>query len=516
MKVDRHVRVRFAPSPTGPLHIGGVRSALYNYLFARKHGGTFILRIEDTDQLRYVPGSEEYIHESLSWLGLVPDEGPQNGGPFGPYRQSERKNLYTLWIDHLIERGHAYLAFDTPEELEQMRSEEQAKGSSSSGYDHSVRLRMKNSLTQPPEVIRQWKEEGRPYVVRLLIQPDQEIVVHDVIRGEVTFRTDILDDKVLMKADGLPTYHLANVVDDRHMEITHVIRGEEWLSSTAHHVLLYRAFGWEDYMPVFAHLPLILKPDGKGKLSKRDSSKSGIPVFPLDWNDDEENIHYSGFREKGFLPHATLNFLAFLGWNPGTEQELFSMKELIKAFELEQVVKSGARFDYEKALWFNQQYIMHAPAGDLLPRVKAVLSKHDVEPLPEDDRLVSFIELMKERVHTLEEFWSEGSYFFQQPKQYDDGVLRKKWNESNRNFLESSLRSLPEPEDASTWQEWIRTGVQQNQLKPGEIFSVLRIAMTGSMTGPDLFALMAWLGKQETIDRFRQLMVHLDQIQRNG
>lgn len=280
MKVDRHVRVRFAPSPTGPLHIGGVRSALYNYLFARKHGGTFILRIEDTDQQRYVPGSEEYIHESLSWLGLVPDEGPNHGGPFGPYRQSERKNLYTLWIDHLIERGHAYLAFDTPEELEQMRAEGLAQGLPSTSYDHSVRMRMKNSLTQTPEVIKQWLDEGRPYVVRLLIQPDQEIVVHDIIRGEVTFRTDILDDKVLMKADGLPTYHLANVVDDRHMEITHVIRGEEWLSSTAHHVLLYRAFGWEDYMPVFAHLPLILKPDGKGKLSKRDSSKAVFPFSP--------------------------------------------------------------------------------------------------------------------------------------------------------------------------------------------------------------------------------------------
>ena len=511
MKVDRHVRVRFAPSPTGPLHIGGVRSALYNYLFARKHGGTFILRIEDTDQQRYVPGSEVYIHESLSWLGLVPDEGPNHGGPFGPYRQSERKNLYTLWIDHLIERGHAYLAFDTPEELEQMRAEGLAQGLPSTSYDHNVRMRMKNSLTQTPEVIKQWLDEGRPYVVRLLIQPDQEIVVHDIIRGEVTFRTDILDDKVLMKADGLPTYHLANVVDDRHMEITHVIRGEEWLSSTAHHVLLYRAFGWEDYMPVFAHLPLILKPDGKGKLSKRDSSKSGIPVFPLDWNDDEENIHYSGFREKGFLPHATLNFLAFLGWNPGTEQELFTMKELTQAFDLEQVVKSGARFDYEKALWFNQQYIMHSDAVDLLKAVKSVLSKHSVEPLLPDDRLLTFIDLMIERVHTLEEFWTEGSYFFHAPGQYDDNGLRKKWNEANRTFLESSLIDLPEPEVASIWQDAIKEGIQKNQLKPGEIFSILRITMTGAMTGPDLFAMMAWLGKSEVLNRFKQLLDHLNE-----
>ncbi|MCB0655142.1 MAG: glutamate--tRNA ligase [Saprospiraceae bacterium] len=509
MKVDRPVRVRFAPSPTGPLHIGGVRSALYNFLFARKHGGTFILRIEDTDQLRYVTGSEPYIHEALNWLGLIPDEGPKAGGAFGPYRQSERQALYTRWIDRLIDSGHAYLAFDTPEELEQMRSEELAKGVAAPSYDHTVRMRMKNSLAQPNDVIESWKAEGRPYVVRLKIEPEQEIVIHDIIRGEVTFRSEILDDKVLMKADGLPTYHLANVVDDYHMQITHVIRGEEWLSSTAHHVLLYRAFDWEDEMPRFAHLPLILKPSGKGKLSKRDSTKSGIPVFPLDWNDEEEGVHYAGFREKGFLPHATLNFLAFLGWNPGTEQEIFSMEELLEAFDLEQVVKSGARFDYDKALWFNQQYIMHSEATDLLPGVKHQVAHQFPDRVPDDEHLLAFIDLMKERVHTIKDFCSEGSYFFQAPGQYEENTLRKKWNAENRSFFSNVLNLVSDGMGAAEWSATIKDAMQAQNRKPGEIFSVLRIAMTGSMTGPDLFALMAWLGKREAQHRIENLLNHL-------
>ncbi len=504
-------RVRFAPSPTGALHIGGVRTALYNYLLAKKLNGTFVLRIEDTDQTRYVPGAEEYIRESLEWCGLIPDEGPSYGGNFGPYRQSERKEMYTGYVQQLLDKGWAYYAFDTPEELEAIREAENAKGNHGFKYDASVRLQLKNSLTMSPESTQALIASGHPWTVRLKIPAGEEVVVEDLIRGSVVFQTNELDDKVLLKSDGMPTYHLANIVDDHLMQITHVIRGEEWLSSTGHHVLLYRAFGWEDTMPSFAHLPLILKPDGKGKLSKRDGKRLGIPVFPLSWEAEQEEDSFVGFRETGFDPAAVINFLALLGWNPGTEQEIFSMDDLIAAFSLEKIGKSGARFDFDKAKWFNEQYIK---AKDNTVLATLLLPLAEARAYPTDRAfLEQFCGLMKERVTFYQDFFEEGYYFFERVRDYDLATIQKKWKPERRaamDVLLSDLRQLPD----FTYEgikKAVEAFMESAQLKFGDVLPILRIAVSGTMKGPAIFEMMELLGKEEILTRLSMAYDAFDQ-----
>lgn len=485
------VRVRFAPSPTGPLHIGGVRTALYNYLFARHAGGTFILRVEDTDQTRYVPGAEDYIVEALNWFGLTPDEGPGFGGEYGPYRQSERKDLYAQYAMQMVEQGNAYYAWDTPADLERMREED-----ANAKYDSQTRVKMVNSLTLSEEEVAQRLDEGQPYVIRLKIPENEDIQITDLVRGEVTFNTAQLDDKVILKGDGMPTYHLANIVDDHLMKISHVIRGEEWLSSTAHHVLMYRFMGWE--APQFAHLPLILKPTGKGKLSKRDGAKFGIPVFPLEWDPKNGEDIYGGFREFGFLPDAVLNFLAFLGWNPGTEQEMFSLDELVEAFSIKRIVKSGARFDFDKAKWYNQQYIIQSADEDLASML--------MDKAPEGtnkEYLTSVCGMMKERVEFVDDILSAGSFFFSAPTEYDAKTVRKKYKVENKPHFEAIISLLGGLE---SWQaEDIQSGIKgyigEKELSFGAIMPILRILTSGTMKGPDLFQMMELLGKEEVLNR---------------
>lgn len=488
------VRVRFAPSPTGALHIGGVRTALYNYLFARKHGGTFILRVEDTDQGRFVPGAEEYILESLRWCGLLPDEGLGFGGPHGPYRQSERKEIYRQYADQLVASGKAFLAFDTPEELEARRSQDP-----SFKYDARTRMQLRNSLSLSENEVRDLLDQHTPCVIRLLVPDDQPIHIYDLVREDVVFQSGELDDKVLIKADGMPTYHMANIVDDHLMEITHVIRGEEWLSSTAHHMLLYQAFGWAP--PQFAHLPLILKPSGKGKLSKRDGMALGIPVFPIGWVGKGPEVSFQGFREFGFLPEAALNFLAFLGWNPGTEQEIFSLEELAQTFSLEKIGKSGARFDYDKAKWFNHQYLVHTDDERLASLVRPLIEAQGHNP--EEDFLRAFVGLMKERVSLLTEFWEAGYYFFEPIREYDHDTLRKKWKPELGPVFdllrEKILNSSWESRDA--WESGVKQLMDANGWKPGDVFPLLRIALAGTMKGPDVFSMMHLLGKAASAER---------------
>ena len=427
------VRVRFAPSPTGPLHIGGLRTALFNYLFARKHKGTFILRIEDTDQSRYIPGAEEYIIESLKWCNLQYDEGPLTGGPFIPYRQSERKSIYRQYADQLLQSGNAYIAFDTAEEIEDMRKKAESEGRTFQ-YDMSVRDKLKNSLSLGETETKRLIENGTPYVIRFKVPPDEELKVNDLIRGEISFQTSLLDDKVLFKADGLPTYHLANVTDDYLMKITHVIRGEEWLPSLPLHVLLYRAFGWEKQMPQFAHLPLILKPSGQGKLSKRDGDKMGFPVFPLQWTDPETGEISSGYRESGYFPEAVINMLAFLGWNPGGEQEIFSLDELAEAFSLDRVGKAGARFDPEKAKWYNQHYLRQKSNKELAGYFIPVLLQKGINP---DPQIVEKITgLVRERIVFPHDLWDQSFFFFIPPREYDPAVVKKVWKEDSAKILE--------------------------------------------------------------------------------
>ncbi len=494
------VRLRFAPSPTGPLHIGGVRTALYNYLYAKKMGGTFILRIEDTDQGRYVSGAEKYIIEALNWLGLAFDESPAKGGEYGPYRQSERKDLYKTYTDKLIESGKAYYAFDSTEDLAEMRARYEAQGVHSPKYDSTTRSTMKNSLTLSQEEVNSHLAQGENVVVRLKLEPGEDISFTDIVRGEVTFNTSQLDDKVLLKADGMPTYHMANIVDDHLMKISHVVRGEEWLSSTAHHVLLYRALGWEYTMPSFAHLPLILNPTGKGKLSKRAGAKFGFPVFPLSWEGKTEEESFEGFKEFGFNPKATLNFLAFLGWNPGTEQEIFSLEELVESFSLENIVKAGARFDIDKAKWFNQQYIISSDTKSLLTSVKSLITGDDQFS---DSFLEGVIELMKERVTLLPEFFSTGSYFFSDELTYDEKTIRKKWKEPNDENVKTLFSKIDEIEDWSleTLQTEIKGFITGNELSFGNILPFVRIAVAGTMKGPDIFGMMELLGKKEVVKR---------------
>ena len=490
------VRVRFAPSPTGALHIGGVRTALYNYLLARKTGGQFILRIEDTDQNRYVPGAEDYIIETLKWLGMIPDEGVGFGGDKGPYRQSDRKAIYGEYAHQLVALGKAYYAFDTPEALDAQRTAVE-----NFTYNHSTRDGLHNSLTLSKAETDALLASGTPYVIRLKVEPGREIVIQDLIRDKVSVQSSELDDKVLLKADGMPTYHLANIVDDHLMEITHVIRGEEWLPSTAHHVLLYEGFGWQDTMPQFAHLPLIMKPVGNGKLSKRDGAKFGIPVFPLSWKGEVEADSFTGFREAGFLPAATINFLALLGWHPGTDQEIFSMEELIAAFSIESIGKSGARFDYDKAKWFNQKYLQQSSDAELATMMAPYAAAKGYST---DAALLEGIaRLMKERVTFVPDFVEEGYYLFEPVRTYDEDAVAKKWSER----LEPSFQALIEwfrnttEFDAITLEQGVKTFMAENTLKPGEVLPLLRLALAGTMKGPAVFDMAEFLGRDATCAR---------------
>lgn len=496
------IRVRFAPSPTGPLHIGGVRTALYNYLFAKKHKGTFILRIEDTDQGRYVEGAEDYIKNSLKWLGLDFDEGPDIGGDYGPYRQSERKEIYETYAKKLVAMGYAYYAFDTPEELDRWREKLKAEGVHSPKYDHSTRMTMKNSLTLDEKEVNKLLNEGVSSIIRIKVPKDETISFDDIVRGKVSFDSNELDDKVILKADGMPTYHLANIVDDHLMKISHVIRGEEWLSSTAHHVLLYKYLCWEDYMPQFAHLPLILKPVGKGKLSKRDGAKFGFPVFPLSWQGEKTDDCFIGFREFGFIPEATINFLAFVGWNPGTEQEIFDLDDLINSFSVDKINKSGARFNIDKAKWFNQQYILNKSDEDLAEIIKplAEIKKYNTEK----DYLTSVCKLMKPRVELLPEIIEKGMFFFDDNIQYQEKIVRKKWKDPNKEHIVSIKEQLGTIENFTkeNIENVIKTYIEKNELSFGNIFPLLRVAVTGTTNGPDLFETMEILTKNRVLSRF--------------
>jgi glutamyl-tRNA synthetase len=496
-------RLRFAPSPTGALHIGGIRTALYNYLLAKKLGGSFILRIEDTDQTRFVPGAEDYIIRALSWLGLTPDEGPAEGGPHAPYRQSERTPIYRKWVMKLVDDGKAYMAFDTPEELDQMRQRLADQGVSTPKYDASVRMDMSNSLSLSREQVDQLLKDKTPYTIRMLVEPGQSITVRDKIRGEVVFDSTELDDKILLKADGFPTYHLANVVDDHLMEITDVIRGEEWLPSTGHHVLLYKAFGWEDTMPAFSHLPLILKPNGQGKLSKRDGQKFGFPVFPLGWPSDNPEESILGFDSFGFEPEAVINFLAFLGWNPGTEQELFSLAELIDAFDPERINNSGARFDYDKALWFNQQYLQRLEYADVKDRLASLLKQSGHTAV--DVNVGEVFALLKPRIHRLNEITTEGYYFFTGFLHYDEEEISKKWLPAIDPFLTTIADTFANMTsfDAASASAVARELINAAGIKMGNVMPILRAALTGKTQGPDIFAIAEILGKDKTISRFR-------------
>ncbi len=490
------MRVRFAPSPTGPLHIGGVRTALYNYLLAKKHGGQFLLRIEDTDQGRYVPGAEDYIIQSLKWVGLVPDEGVGFGGPHAPYRQSDRQEIYEKHAHSLVARGHAYYAFDTPEELEIRRAAEE-----NFTYNQRTRSSLKNSLTLPELAVREALDSGKPFVIRLKVDPDTTITVHDKIRGEVNFASSEVDDKVLLKADGMPTYHLANVVDDHLMEITHVIRGEEWLPSTAHHVLLYRGFGWEATMPSFSHLPLIMKPEGSGKLSKRDGAKFGIPVFPLDWGEPGTADFAPGFKGAGFLPEALINFLALLGWHPGGDQEIFSKTDLIEQFSLEHVSKSGARFDYEKAKWFNAKYLQAMPAEDLAKAIQPYAAEAGYST---DLKFLEKVALlMRDRATFLPDFIRDGYFLFEAPKTYDPETLAKKWDDAKRPVFQAITKVFAAAESfqVADLETAVKGWMTENGAKPGEFLPLLRLALAGTMKGPDVFEMAEMFGKEETVRR---------------
>ena len=497
---ENKVRVRFAPSPTGPLHIGGVRTALFNYLFARQHGGDLVFRIEDTDSNRFVPGAEEYIIESFRWLGIKFDEGVSFGGDKGPYRQSERRPIYKKYVDQLLEAGKAYIAFDTPEELEAKRNE-----IPNFQYDARTRGMMRNSLTMPASEVQDEIDGGSQYVVRFLIQPGEEILVNDMIRGEVRVKSDILDDKVLYKsADELPTYHLANIVDDHLMEITHVIRGEEWLPSAPLHVLLYRAFGWEDTMPRFAHLPLLLKPEGKGKLSKRDGDRLGFPVFPLEWHDPKTGEVSSGFRESGYFPEAVVNFLAMLGWNPGTEQELFSLAELVEAFDIGRCSKAGAKFDYQKGIWFNHEYILRKSNEEIAQLFAPIVANNGIdEPL---ERVTQVVAMMKDRVSFVKELWPLCSFFFIPPVEYDEKTRKKRWKDDSAKCMAELADLLEQLDDFSleSQEEAVKAWIEQNDYKLGNIMNAWRLTLVGEGKGPGMFDISAFLGKEETLRRMRR------------
>ena len=497
---ERRVRVRFAPSPTGALHIGGVRTALYNYLFARQHGGDMIFRIEDTDSNRFVPGAEEYIIESFRWLGINFDEGVSFGGEHGPYRQSERREIYKKYVGQLLESGKAYIAFDTPEELEAKRGEIQ-----NFQYDASTRLLMRNSLAMPKEEVDRLIAEGQQYVVRFKIEPGEAVHVDDLIRGDVKIMSDILDDKVLYKsADQLPTYHLANIVDDHLMEVTHVIRGEEWLPSAPLHVLLYKAFGWEDTMPRFAHLPLLLKPEGKGKLSKRDGDRLGFPVFPLEWHDPKTGEVSAGYRESGYFPEAVINFLAFLGWNPGTEREMYSLDELVPLFDITKCSKAGARFDYQKGIWFNHEYILQKTPSEIAELFAPIVRANGVETSIE--RVTKVVEMMKDRVNFVKELWPLCSFFFVAPTEYDEKTRKKRWKEDSAQAMGELATLIEELDDFSVeaQEKAVHEWIEQKGYKLGNIMNAWRLTLVGEGKGPGMFDISAFLGKEETLARMKR------------
>jgi glutamyl-tRNA synthetase, bacterial family len=497
---NQKVRVRFAPSPTGPLHIGGVRTALYNYLFAKKHGGEFILRIEDTDSQRFVPGAEEYIIESFNWLGITFDEGVHVGGPSAPYRQSERKAIYKKYVDQLLDAGLAYIAFDTPEELDAKRAE-----IANFQYDASTRGLMRNSLTLAADEVKALIEAGSQYVVRIKIEPGQDVVVNDLIRGEVVINSSILDDKVLYKsADQLPTYHMANIVDDHLMEISHVIRGEEWLPSAPLHVLLYRFLGWEETMPRFAHLPLLLKPDGNGKLSKRDGDRLGFPVFPLEWKDPKSGDISSGYREAGYLPEAVVNFLALLGWNSGTDQEIFSMQELIDLFSLERCSKSGAKFDFEKGKWFNHKYIQAKSNEEIAALFQPLLKENGVNA--DDDKVATVVGLVKERVNFVKELWAQSSFFFVAPTAYDEKTVQKRWKAETPAQLTELIDVLKGISDFTphATEEVVKGWITEKGYHLGNIMNAFRLAIVGESKGPHMFDIITIIGKDDTIARLEK------------
>ena len=497
---DRKVRVRFAPSPTGPLHIGGVRTALYNYLFARQHGGDLVFRIEDTDSHRFVPGAEDYIIESFRWLGIKFDEGVSFGGNHGPYRQSERRAIYKKYVDQLLADGKAYIAFDTPEQLEAKRAEIQ-----NFQYDAKTRMQMTNSLTLSKEEVERRINDGEQYVVRFMVEPGIEVHVDDMIRGDVKIKSDILDDKVLYKsADELPTYHLANIVDDHLMEITHVIRGEEWLPSAPLHVLLYRAFGWEDTMPTFAHLPLLLKPEGKGKLSKRDGDRLGFPVFPLEWHDPKTGDVSSGYRESGYFPEAVVNFLALLGWNPGTEQEMFSLDELVEQFDIHKCSKSGAKFDYQKGIWFNHEYILRKSNEEIADLFAPIVANNGVDESME--RITQVVAMMKDRVSFVKELWPLCSFFFIAPTEYEQKTVKKRWKEDSAKVMGELAEVLQGIDDFSIegQEPVVMKWVEDKGYKLGDVMNAFRLALVGIGKGPGMFDISAFLGKEETIKRLQR------------
>ena len=500
---ERRVRVRFAPSPTGPLHIGGVRTALYNYLFARQHGGDLIFRIEDTDSNRFVPGAEAYILESFKWLGIKFDEGVSFGGEHGPYRQSERRDIYKKYVKVLLDAGKAYIAFDTPEELDAKRKEVP-----NFQYDASTRMQMRNSLTLAKEEVDALIAEGKQYVVRFKIEPNEDVHVNDLIRGDVVINSSILDDKVLYKsADELPTYHLANIVDDHLMEVSHVIRGEEWLPSAPLHVLLYRAFGWEDTMPAFAHLPLLLKPEGNGKLSKRDGDRLGFPVFPLEWHDPKSGEVSSGYREAGYLPEAVINFLALLGWNPGNDQELMSMDELVRLFSLEHCSKAGAKFDYKKGIWFNHEYILHKPDAEIAELFKPVLEAHGVDASAYSDAYLSrVVSLVKGRVNFVKELWEQARFFFVAPTTYAEKDVKKRWTEDTPRIMQELTALLQNIDDFSSkhCEDIVIGWITEKGYHMGNVMNAFRLAVVGECKGPHMFDITELIGKEETLARINR------------
>lgn len=499
--MQRKVRVRFAPSPTGPLHIGGVRTALFNYLFARQRGGDMILRIEDTDSRRFVPGAEEYINEALGWLGIGIDEGVRQGGAYGPYKQSERKEIYRKYVDLLLAQDKAYIAFDTPEELDKARAEKP-----NFQYDASTRGSMRNSLTLLPEEVKRLMDAGEQYVVRFKIDAGQDVVVDDLIRGRVVINSSILDDKVLYKsADSLPTYHLANIVDDHLMEVSHVIRGEEWLPSAPLHVLLYQAFGWQDTMPQFVHLPLLLKPVGNGKLSKRDGDKLGFPVFPLEWHDPKSGEVSSGYREQGYLPQAVVNFLALLGWNPGDDTELMSMDELIQKFSFDHCSKAGAKFDYKKGIWFNHEYLMRMEGHELATLFMPVLAEHghaDADP----EYVARAVDMVKGRIEFVRDLWTQADFFFEAPTTYAEKDVKKRWKEGTADIMRQLIGVLEGIEDmTSANAEKIVLGwIEANGYHLGNVMNAFRLAVVGSCRGPHMFDITELMPKTEVIARLNR------------
>lgn len=505
MSSERRVRVRFAPSPTGGLHLGGVRTALFNFLYARQHKGDFILRVEDTDQTRFVPGAEEYINECLTWCGLSPDESPLQGGQYGPYRQSERKPSYRKFAEQLIADGYAYYAFDTAEELE-----EQRKLQPNFRYSHENRLQLRNSLSLSEAETQQLLNSGTPHTIRIKIPTDETVSFTDMIRGKVAFDTNLVDDKVLLKADGMPTYHLAVVVDDKAMEISHVFRGEEWLPSAPIHVLLWEYLGWADSMPQWAHLPLILKPDGNGKLSKRDGDRLGFPVYAMNWTDAKSGDTTKGFREMGFLPEAFVNMLGVLGWNDGTEQELFSLEELIQKFSVDRISKAGAKFDFEKAKWFNHEWIKRSSSDSLLPQINDVLAQHQIKV--EDAYVNRVLAAVKERLTFVEDFWTQASFFFVQPAEYDLNAVKPKWSTEKTAFFENIVTSF---EGFTEWkaaelESFFKEAIQNSGMKIGELMMPFRIMLVGGKFGPDVFQIVELLGQREVIERIKKALQEFD------